>query len=216
MAAIPTASAGRLEECDEPLLSPNPDRFCMFPIRFPQIWEMYKKAEASFWTAEEVDLSQDLRHWEHTLTSEERHFVTHVLAFFAASDGIVLENLAGRFMCEVQLPEARAFYGFQIAIENIHSRCTASSSRPTSRTPPQNPAFSAQSRRSPASRVRPSGRLDGSMRPKRSRSAFLPLPASRESSSPVASARYSGSRSAGLCPTHVFQRADLSGRRPSL
>ncbi|KAG0456653.1 hypothetical protein HPP92_024441 [Vanilla planifolia] len=93
----------------------------MFPIRFPQIWEMYKKAEASFWTAEEVDLSQDLRHWEHTLTSEERHFVTHVLAFFAASDGIVLENLAGRFMCEVQLPEARAFYGFQIAIENIHS-----------------------------------------------------------------------------------------------
>ncbi|XP_030450487.1 ribonucleoside-diphosphate reductase small chain [Syzygium oleosum] len=105
---------------EEPLLAPNPDRFCMFPIQYPQIWEMYKKAEASFWTAEEVDLSQDLRHWD-ALTGDERHFVTHVLAFFAASDGIVLENLAVRFMKEVQLSEARAFYGFQIAIENIHS-----------------------------------------------------------------------------------------------
>ncbi|KAK3413003.1 hypothetical protein EUGRSUZ_I01646 [Eucalyptus grandis] len=105
---------------EEPLLAPNPDRFCMFPIQYPQIWEMYKQAEASFWTAEEVDLSQDLRHWE-GLTDGERHFVTHVLAFFAASDGIVLENLAVRFMKEVQLSEARAFYGFQIAIENIHS-----------------------------------------------------------------------------------------------
>lgn len=105
---------------EEPLLAPNPDRFCMFPIQYPQIWEMYKKAEASFWTAEEVDLSQDQRHWEN-LTDGERHFITHVLAFFAASDGIVLENLAGRFMKEVQLAEARAFYGFQIAIENIHS-----------------------------------------------------------------------------------------------
>jgi len=105
---------------EEPLLVSNPDRFCMFPIQYPQIWEMYKKAEASFWTAEEVDLSQDLRHWD-TLTDGERHFITHVLAFFAASDGIVLENLAGRFMKEVQVSEARAFYGFQIAIENIHS-----------------------------------------------------------------------------------------------
>lgn len=105
---------------EEPLLAPNPDRFCMFPIQYPQVWEMYKKAEASFWTAEEVDLSQDLRHWE-SLTSDEKHFVKHVLAFFAASDGIVLENLAGRFMKEVQISEARAFYGFQIAIENIHS-----------------------------------------------------------------------------------------------
>ncbi|KAI0523149.1 hypothetical protein KFK09_005539 [Dendrobium nobile] len=119
MPLLPTPA--RTHEEEEPLLAPNPDRFCMFPIRYPQIWEMYKKAEASFWTAEEVDLSQDLRHWDHTLTSDERHFVTHVLAFFAASDGIVLENLAGRFMREVQLPEARAFYGFQIAIENIHS-----------------------------------------------------------------------------------------------
>lgn len=123
MPAIPpTPTAAPVgEENHEPLLAPNPDRFCMFPIHYPQIWEMYKKAEASFWTAEEVDLSQDLRHWDHTLTSDERHFVTHVLAFFASSDGIVLENLAGRFMREVQLPEARAFYGFQIAIENIHS-----------------------------------------------------------------------------------------------
>ncbi|KVI02405.1 ribonucleoside-diphosphate reductase small chain [Cynara cardunculus var. scolymus] len=105
---------------EDPLLAPNPDRFCMFPIHYPQIWEMYKKAEASFWTAEEVDLSQDQRHWD-SLTDDERHFITHVLAFFAASDGIVLENLAGRFMKEVQVAEARAFYGFQIAIENIHS-----------------------------------------------------------------------------------------------
>ncbi|KAL5057143.1 hypothetical protein RYX36_028747 [Vicia faba] len=105
---------------EEPLLAPNPDRFCMFPIQYPKIWEMYKKAEASFWTAEEVDLSQDNQHWI-SLTDGERHFVSHVLAFFAASDGIVLENLAGRFMKEVQISEARAFYGFQIAIENIHS-----------------------------------------------------------------------------------------------
>lgn len=93
----------------------------MFPVRFPSIWEFYKKAEASFWTAEEVDLSSDLRHWDETLTADERHFISHVLAFFAASDGIVLENLAVRFMSDVQVPEARAFYGFQIAIENIHS-----------------------------------------------------------------------------------------------
>lgn len=105
---------------EEPLLAPNPDRFCMFPIQYPEIWEMYKKAEASFWTAEEVDLSQDVVQFE-ALTPDEKHFVTHVLAFFAASDGIVLENLAGRFMKEVQVAEARAFYGFQIAIENIHS-----------------------------------------------------------------------------------------------
>lgn len=110
----------KIEETD-PLLAENPDRFCMFPIQYPQIWEMYKKAEASFWTAEEVDLSQDIRHWETALTADEQHFITHVLAFFAASDGIVLENLAGRFMKEVQVAEARAFYGFQIAIENIHS-----------------------------------------------------------------------------------------------
>ncbi|KAH9305066.1 hypothetical protein KI387_009470 [Taxus chinensis] len=92
----------------------------MFPIKYPEIWEMYKKAVASFWTAEEVDLSEDANHWER-LTSNEKHFISYVLAFFAASDGIVLENLAGRFMKEVQVPEARAFYGFQIAIENIHS-----------------------------------------------------------------------------------------------
>ncbi|GFR46419.1 hypothetical protein Agub_g8001 [Astrephomene gubernaculifera] len=104
----------------EPLLDENPDRFCMFPIKYPKIWEMYKKAEASFWTAEEVDLGDDMKHWE-KLTDGERHFISHILAFFAASDGIVNENLAIRFMKEVQLPEARAFYGFQVAIENIHS-----------------------------------------------------------------------------------------------
>ncbi|KAK9820186.1 hypothetical protein WJX72_007258 [[Myrmecia] bisecta] len=104
----------------EPLLDANPDRFCMFPIKYRGVWEMYKKAEASFWTAEEVDLSSDAADWE-TLSSDEKHFVSHILAFFAASDGIVLENLGQRFMSEVQIPEARAFYGFQMAIENIHS-----------------------------------------------------------------------------------------------
>jgi ribonucleoside-diphosphate reductase subunit M2 len=93
----------------------------MFPIKYPSIWEFYKKAVASFWTAEEIDLSHDLVHWEQILTPDERHFISHVLAFFASSDGIVLENLATRFMSDVQIPEVRAFYGFQIAIENIHS-----------------------------------------------------------------------------------------------
>merc|ERR1712117_962709 len=88
--------------------------------KHPQIWEMYKKHEASFWTAEEIDLSQDLKDWD-SLSDSERHFVKHVLAFFAASDGIVLENLAAQFSTEVQLPEARAFNGFQMAMENIHS-----------------------------------------------------------------------------------------------
>jgi ribonucleoside-diphosphate reductase subunit M2 len=114
----PGAGAGG--DAVEPLLRDNPDRFCMFPIKYPEIWDFYKKAEASFWTAEEVDLSSDMKHWD-TLNNDEKHFISHVLAFFAASDGIVLENLAGCFMSEVQVPEARAFYGFQIAIENIHS-----------------------------------------------------------------------------------------------
>lgn len=92
----------------------------MFPIRYRQLWEMYKKAEASFWTAEEVDLSHDVQQWE-SLSNSEKHFISHVLAFFAASDGIVLENLAARFLHDIQIPEARAFYGFQIAMENIHS-----------------------------------------------------------------------------------------------
>lgn len=104
----------------EPLLADNPGRFTMFPIKYHQVWEMYKKAEASFWTAEEVDLGADVSEWN-TLSENDRHFIKHVLAFFAASDGIVLENLGVRFMKEVQIPEARAFYGFQLAIENIHS-----------------------------------------------------------------------------------------------
>ncbi|KAF5738607.1 Ribonucleoside-diphosphate reductase small chain A -like protein [Tripterygium wilfordii] len=108
------------EEEVEPILKEQNQRFCMFPIRYNQLWEMYKKAEASFWTAEEVDLSLDVQHWE-TLTASEKHFISHVLAFFAASDGIVLENLAARFINDVQIPEARAFYGFQLAMENIHS-----------------------------------------------------------------------------------------------
>lgn len=104
----------------EPLLRDNPRRFVIFPIQYPDIWEMYKKAEASFWTVEEVDLSKDLSDWE-TLKDSERHFIKHVLAFFAASDGIVNENLVERFSQEVQVTEARCFYGFQIAMENVHS-----------------------------------------------------------------------------------------------
>uniref|UniRef100_A0A8C6SLC9 Ribonucleoside-diphosphate reductase subunit M2 n=1 Tax=Neogobius melanostomus TaxID=47308 RepID=A0A8C6SLC9_9GOBI len=105
---------------EEPLLKENPRRFVIFPIQYHDIWTMYKKAEASFWTAEEVDLSKDLQHWE-SLKAEERFFISHVLAFFAASDGIVNENLVERFTQEVQVTEARCFYGFQIAMENIHS-----------------------------------------------------------------------------------------------
>lgn len=108
------------DDLQEEILRENPQRFVLFPIQYPEIWRMYKQAEASFWTAEEIDLEQDRRDWA-GLTDQERLFVSHILAFFAASDGIVLENLAARFMKEIQLPEARCFYGFQLAIENIHS-----------------------------------------------------------------------------------------------
>ena len=104
----------------EPLLAHNPGRFVIFPIANQQVWEIYKKAEGSFWTAEELDLSKDRKDWE-ALPANEQHFIKHILAFFAASDGIVNENLAMNFMKEVQWPEARCFYGFQIAMENIHS-----------------------------------------------------------------------------------------------
>jgi ribonucleotide reductase beta subunit family protein with ferritin-like domain len=108
------------QERREPILRENKNRFVLLPIQYPQVWDMYKKAQASFWTAEEVDLSQDVKDWS-KLTPNEQHFIKNVLAFFAASDGIVNENLAERFMSDVQIPEARTFYGFQIAIENIHS-----------------------------------------------------------------------------------------------
>lgn len=120
----PTVDATEQEsaerESDEPLLTPNPQRFVLYPIKYPAIWEMYKKAQASFWTAEEIDLGADQTDWE-TLSANEKHFISHILAFFAASDGIVNENLCERFCSEVQVPEARTFYGFQIAMENIHS-----------------------------------------------------------------------------------------------
>lgn len=105
---------------EEPLLKDNPNRFVLFPIKYHDIWEMYKKELASFWTADEIDLQQDITDWE-KLNDNERHFIKYVLAFFAASDGIVLENLVDKFCSDVQIPEARAFYGFQIAMENIHS-----------------------------------------------------------------------------------------------
>ncbi len=105
----------------EPILQDNPNRFVLFPIEHNDIWSFYKKAEASFWTAEEIDLSQDGSDWENKLNDDERHFIKHVLAFFAASDGIVNENLATNFVNEVQYTEAKFFYGFQIMMENIHS-----------------------------------------------------------------------------------------------
>lgn len=105
----------------EPILESNNSRFVLFPIQHNDIWQFYKKAEASFWTAEEIDLGQDLIDWESKLNDNERHFIKHILAFFAASDGIVNENLAEHFLSEVQYTEAKFFYGFQVAIENIHS-----------------------------------------------------------------------------------------------
>ncbi|KAF8222760.1 ribonucleotide reductase small subunit [Tricholoma matsutake] len=110
-----------LLEKEEPLLRESRRRFVLFPIQYHEIWQMYKKAEASFWTAEEMDLSKDLHDWHNRLNDNERHFISHVLAFFAASDGIVNENLLERFSNEVQVAEARCFYGFQIMMENIHS-----------------------------------------------------------------------------------------------
>ncbi|KAK0961695.1 Ribonucleotide-diphosphate reductase (RNR), small subunit [Friedmanniomyces endolithicus] len=109
------------DDTTEPILRENAQRFVLFPIKYHEIWQMYKKAEASFWTAEEIDLSKDLHDWNKRLNDDERFFVSHVLAFFAASDGIVNENLVERFSGEVQIPEARCFYGFQIMMENIHS-----------------------------------------------------------------------------------------------
>ena len=106
---------------EEPILKENPNRFVLFPIEHSDIWEMYKKQEASIWTAEELDLSPDLVDWESKLNDDERFFIKHVLAFFAASDGIVNENLAENFLSEVQYTEAKFFYGFQIMMENIHS-----------------------------------------------------------------------------------------------
>merc|ERR1712194_474357 len=108
-------------EKQDVVLAENSQRWVMFPIKYHEVWAMYKKHEASFWTAEEIDLQQDLGDWDNKLTDSERHFLKHVLAFFAGSDGIGLENLNGNFGNEVQLPEARAFYGFQAMMENIHS-----------------------------------------------------------------------------------------------
>lgn len=105
----------------EPILTRNDNRFVMFPIEYQDVWEMYKKSVDCFWRAEEIDLSKDYADWE-TLNTDEKYFISMILAFFAASDGIVLENLATRFMSDVQISEARAFYGFQIAMENIHSQ----------------------------------------------------------------------------------------------
>ena len=110
-----------MAEKTEPILQGNNNRFVLFPIQHDDIWSFYKRAEASFWTAEEIDLSPDLIDWENKLNDDEKHFIKHVLAFFAASDGIVNENLAENFLAEVQYTEAKFFYGFQISMENVHS-----------------------------------------------------------------------------------------------
>lgn len=115
--ALPSIHAAQ----EEPLLRENNNRFVLFPIEHHDIWDFYKKSEASFWTAEEIDLSADLVDWETKLSDDERFFIKHVLAFFAASDGIVNENLAVNFLSEVQYTEAKFFYGFQVMMENIHS-----------------------------------------------------------------------------------------------
>ena len=117
----PTETEPTTFEIADPILTPSTDRLVLFPIRYDSLWEMYKQAEASFWTAQEIDLALDVADFENKLTDNERHFVTHVLAFFANADAIVNENLACRFMAEVQIQEARMFYGFQIAMEGIHS-----------------------------------------------------------------------------------------------
>lgn len=108
------------KEQNEELLRDNPGRYVLFPIEYPEIWQFYKKHQASFWSAEEIDLGSDHKDWA-GLTDNERHFISYVLAFFAASDGIVLENLGVRFLAEVQIPEARCFYSFQMMMENVHS-----------------------------------------------------------------------------------------------
>lgn len=116
-----TLSGGHPQNAGEPLLSEDENRFVLFPIQHNDIWALYKKAEASFWTAEAIDVENDMVDWNEKLTPDERHFIKHVLAFFAASDGIVNENLAENFVAEVQYTEAKFFYGFQIMMENIHS-----------------------------------------------------------------------------------------------
>jgi len=105
---------------NEPLLAENPNRYVMFPLQDQDIWQLYKKMFDCMWRAEEIDLSKDMKHWE-SLNDDERHFIKMILAFFAASDGIVVENLGARFLTEVQLPEARTAYGFQLMMENVHS-----------------------------------------------------------------------------------------------
>ncbi|KZV62863.1 ribonucleotide reductase [Peniophora sp. CONT] len=105
----------------EPILTLSHRRFVLFPIRYPKVWDMYKRAQRSIWTAEEVDLGKDMKDWTENLSEDERHFISHVLAFFASSDGIVNENLVERFSCDVQIAEARMFYGVQVMMENVHS-----------------------------------------------------------------------------------------------
>jgi len=119
-AGAPECTTLSLEDRKEPILQDNPGRYVIFPIQHDETWRWYKKSQASIWTAEEVDLASDMQDWE-KLNDDEKYFIKNVLAFFAASDGIVNENLVERFSQEVQLTEAKFFYGFQVMIENVHS-----------------------------------------------------------------------------------------------
>ncbi len=151
----------------EPLLHTNPHCFVLFPIQHPNIWQMYKKAKASFWTTKEIDLFRDTADWD-KLSTTKQHFISHVLAFFMASDGIVNKNLSSNFATEVTLPEARCFYGFKLQSRISTAKHTHSLSTRTSRIQPRRITCSVQSKRCPASNTRHSGLSNGVM---------LPLPA---------------------------------------
>jgi ribonucleoside-diphosphate reductase subunit M2 len=219
------AAGIRPQEADEPLLQENPGRFVLFPIKYHEIWQMYKKAEASFWTAEEIDLSKDLHDWNNRLNDDEKYFVSHILAFFAASDGIVNENLVERFSGEVQVPEARCFYGFQIMMENIHSETYSllidtyikeqaqrtylfnalETSMSHCLSHIVSPLPAPQETNKPLQFLASARRLTGPFDGSRTRSlplpsAWLPSPPLRASSSAVPLPRSSGSRSVASCP----------------
>ena len=182
----------------EPILEDNPNRFVLFPIQHDDIWAFYKKSEASFWTAEEIDLAADLVDWSEKLNDDERYFIKHILAFFAASDGIVNENLAENFVAEVQYTEAKFFYGFQIMMENIHSE-TYSLLIDTyiKDKEEKNKLFNAIETLDCVKKK--ADWAASGLRTEASPSASSPSPLWKASSSAAASAPSSGSRSAASC-----------------
>jgi len=199
-------------EKSDPLLMDNPNRWVMFPIQYPAVWEMYKKHEASFWTAEEVDLSQDNKDWD-KLTDSERHFIKHVLAFFAASDGIVLENLASQFSTEVQLPEARAFYGFQMAMENIHSETYSLLIEQYIREPAEKEKIFDAIHTMPAVREKAEWAVQWMQKDNSFAERVVALQPSRVSCSVGLSAPSTGSKSVDSCLDSPFPTSSFHGTR---